>query len=218
MELLESQTNHNNHKLEMRTYFPKFGFYLHHPPTSSWNLPFSYNLDIDEAFTSRLNETQNESRFPFFDIPINPLNPTKSTKKVSYIEPDITSFWLFDRLFPVFHEANQSLFHFDIDNVIGSLQYSIEKKSKVDYPFHQDIGSFGQNNNKLTMIVQLSDPSEYEGGDHQIMINDQDPYHTLSKEKGSISVYPSFLMSRINRVTKGERKTLTLWAGGRAFR
>lgn len=214
----ESENYINNHTLDLTDYFPNFGFYLSHPSKSIYNTPFMYNIEVDEETMNKINETQS-SHFPFTNIYINPFSPdSKSVKQVSYIQPDITSFWMYDKLLPIFNAANTSMFNFDIDCIPDPLQYSIETESKESYPFHQDIGSFSQNNRKLTMIVQLSDPQEYEGGEHQIMINGHDDYFNIPKEKGLVLVFPTFLMHRTKPIIKGSKKTLTLWAGGRAFR
>jgi PKHD-type hydroxylase len=72
---------------------------------------------------------------------------------------------------------------------------------------------------KLSLVVQLSDPSEYDGGDFMI----QCPAHDREaidlsvdkfKPKGSIIVFPSFVRHKVTPVTRGKRHSMTTWFGG----
>ena len=72
---------------------------------------------------------------------------------------------------------------------------------------------------KLSLTLQLSDGSEYEGGNFEL--NDGTgqglPYDALRK-KGSVLIFPSFLMHRVTPVTSGVRKTIVAWFEGRQFK
>ena len=65
---------------------------------------------------------------------------------------------------------------------------------------------------KVSVIVQLSDTSEYKGGELQINTGGQ--IKTIPKVKGSVVIFPSYLLHRVTPVTTGLRKSLVLWAGG----
>lgn len=60
--------------------------------------------------------------------------------------------------------------------------------------------------------VQLSDSSEYEGGDFELWTGGG--FKSLPKIKGCCVLFPSFLLHRVTPVTQGTRKTLVLWIGG----
>ena len=81
---------------------------------------------------------------------------------------------------------------------------------------------------KLSVTCQLTDGSEYEGGELQFDYRDYDPHlreeskHvTTVKEilpKGSIIVFPSYVWHRVQPVTKGTRYSLVMWNLGYPFK
>jgi PKHD-type hydroxylase len=40
----------------------------------------------------------------------------------------------------------------------------------------------------------------------------------MPKEKGTVLIFPSFLMHRVTPVTKGTRKALVFWTGGEPYK
>jgi PKHD-type hydroxylase len=81
---------------------------------------------------------------------------------------------------------------------------------------------------KLSMTCQLTDGSEYEGGELEFDFRNYDPYmrdeskHIRSVPeilpKGSIVVFPSHLWHRVKPVTKGTRYSLVVWHLGYPFK
>lgn len=74
---------------------------------------------------------------------------------------------------------------------------------------------------KLSLIVQLSDSDDYEGGDlffsKPPAAGGLDIYgETLPqfREKGSVTVFPSYVRHKVTPVTKGIKKTATFWFCG----
>lgn len=67
---------------------------------------------------------------------------------------------------------------------------------------------------KLSAVLLLNDPSEYEGGELEF---EGIPDFKL-EGKGSIVVFPSFLRHRVAPVTSGTRYSATCWALGPAFK
>jgi len=84
------------------------------------------------------------------------------------------------------------------------------------YNWHMDNMGSGAANRKLSFTVNLSHEDEYEGGDLEIMMNSKDPIK-LSREKGTMNVFPSFMLHRVTPVTKGTRWSLVGWACGKRF-
>jgi PKHD-type hydroxylase len=79
----------------------------------------------------------------------------------------------------------------------------------VDLPNNQKI------NRKLSAVLFLSDPKDYEGGIFE--------FKTLENQidkmtQGSIIVFPSYVEHRVTPVTNGERYTAVAWATGPAFK
>jgi PKHD-type hydroxylase len=69
---------------------------------------------------------------------------------------------------------------------------------------------------KLTMVAQLSDPADYRGG--RLEINGDGRARQAPTGQGSVVVFPSFALHRVEPVSEGERWSLTLWAHGPTFR
>jgi PKHD-type hydroxylase len=91
-------------------------------------------------------------------------------------------------------------------------------KYKIDgfYNWHAD-EHFGPENNeprKLSLSLQLSDNSNFVGG--QLELKDADEQPTM--EQGSIIVFPSLLEHRVTPVTKGERISVVSWMHGPKFK
>ena len=80
-----------------------------------------------------------------------------------------------------------------------------------------DVGAMGVNKRKLAMTVQLSDPSEYEGGDFEIWFGGKEA-QIVPREKGDVIIFPAFCMHRVRPITRGQRKCLVFWTGGRPLR
>lgn len=68
---------------------------------------------------------------------------------------------------------------------------------------------------KLTCVILLSDPSEFEGGVLQLKGLENE---TLLDKQGSIIVFPSFIEHKVTPVTKGVRHTAVTWAIGPSFK
>lgn len=64
---------------------------------------------------------------------------------------------------------------------------------------------------KLTVIIQLSEGDEYEGGDLEVFgaINS-----TLPRKRGSVICLPSFIPHRVTAVTSGIRRVIVAWIAG----
>jgi PKHD-type hydroxylase len=68
---------------------------------------------------------------------------------------------------------------------------------------------------KLSAVLFLSDPKDYEGGlfEFQALENNMQKL-----PQGSIIVFPSYVKHRVTPVTSGERYTAVAWAIGPAFK
>jgi len=76
---------------------------------------------------------------------------------------------------------------------------------------------------KLSLILILSDSSEYEGGkllfDFQELPNKHEIFEcTELNTKGSIVVFPSYLYHKVTPIIKGTRYSLIIWAKGNNWR
>ena len=67
---------------------------------------------------------------------------------------------------------------------------------------------------KISMTLLLNDPSEFEGGDLELMA----PGKFANLKQGHAIVFASFLNHRVNKVIRGVRQSLVVWFGGKPFR
>lgn len=82
------------------------------------------------------------------------------------------------------------------------------------YDWHRDEEFFNKekgNHRKVSVVMQLSNPDDYEGGD---LILDYSQQIRASRERGSIVAFPSELMHKVTPVTRGVRYSATLWLSG----
>ena len=70
---------------------------------------------------------------------------------------------------------------------------------------------------KLSITVQLSCPTEYTGGDFRFIEVENPPAEAL-KKRGSILVFPSYLVHAVTPVTSGIRKSVVSWFEGPCWR
>ena len=128
-----------------------------------------------------------------------------------------TSIW--NKLVDVVAEVNRQFFHFDLSGVFEPAQLGwYDAKHESHYGWHiDDIANGCPTPRKLSMVLMLSDQSEFEGGLLQIKSNDDNPI-SLEQVKGRAWFFPSYMLHRVTPVTKGARRSLVLWVGGPAFR
>ena len=135
----------------------------------------------------------------------------RKTDIVWLLQDDSTN-WLYERLYNAVIALNKQYFNFEIDQ-LENLQYCIYREGH-HFKKHIDtisIPNLGQR--KLTFILQLSDETEYEGGELRLHVSDN-PI-VISKKKGTIAIFPSFIPHDVTPVTKGERKVLVSWVLGK---
>ena len=116
-----------------------------------------------------------------------------------------------------FMEANRKAYGFDVD-YMPSAQFGTYGVGDF-YDFHYDTNwELDQMyDRKLSIVIQLSSPEDYEGGDFEF----EKGLPQVPKEfrkKGSVLVFPSYLTHRVTRITKGVRHSLVNWMEGPRWR
>jgi PKHD-type hydroxylase len=145
--------------------------------------------------------------------------------------------WIYKELYPYIHQANKAAgwnFDWDFSEQIQFTKYKLNQY----YDWHCDSWNkpYDKPNNlnehgkvrKLSMTCQLTDGSEYKGGELEFDFRNYDPplrdeskHLRQAKEilpKGSIIVFPSFVWHRVKPVTKGVRYSLVMWNLGYPFK
>jgi PKHD-type hydroxylase len=120
--------------------------------------------------------------------------------------------WVIDKIMSQVTEANNAIWNFELKSIIDNIQYTEYEGNGGHYDWHLDIGPGSISHRKISIVVQLSDPNDYVGGDLQIMTGSE--YTTIPRGKGNVVIFPSFLLHRVVPLTSGNRKSLVLWVGG----
>jgi PKHD-type hydroxylase len=143
------------------------------------------------------------------------LNHRKSFN--SWIYPNEHTSWIYQKLTEIVHQNNEQFFNFDL-TMIENLQFTYySSKEEGCYKAHIDPMNWKlPHNRKLSIVVQLSDPNEYEGGELKLHTS-HDPIE-IHKEKGMVVMFPSYTLHEVTPVTKGERYSLVAWVHGPAFK
>jgi PKHD-type hydroxylase len=121
--------------------------------------------------------------------------------------------WIYERLASFLTE------HATYDFALREIESPIKLQRYVvdDYhAWHVDLAGPGCRERKLGISVQLSEPSDYEGGD--LRIYDPPDHQPAPRELGCAIAFPSYVPHEISPVRRGVRHALTAWALGPPFR
>ena len=143
--------------------------------------------------------------------------------------------WIYKEIQPYIHQANSSAgwnFEWDRSEMCQFTKYKLNQY----YDWHCDSwekpyekkGPENGKIRKLSVTCQLTDGSDYKGGELEFDFRNYDPHvrdqfkHLRqAKEilpKGSIIVFPSHVWHRVKPVTSGVRYSLVLWNLGYPFK
>jgi len=141
--------------------------------------------------------------------------------------------WVGPFMYNYISQCNEHLFQYDIQGVYFTEVHMLNYNPGQYYGWHVD----SQANNmlayappahqmylnypikewtrKLSFTLQLSDESDYTGGDVELATNDDltEPF-VISKQCGSLVVFDSKIKHRVLPVETGNRKVLVGWAVG----
>lgn len=126
--------------------------------------------------------------------------------------------WIFDKCNFIIQNANEKFFNFNL-NGYDSFQYTTyNSEENGKYDWHMDMRIGGDpilEHRKLSMTLLLND--DFEGGNFQISLGDNNNPITLPAKKGRALLFPSYMIHRVTPVTKGIRKSLVVWCTGPKF-
>jgi len=151
-------------------------------------------------------------------------DPSVRRSATAWIPPDEHSEWIYHRLAGVGDRANRS-YGFDLTGFEEDLQFTTYDRRGAHYTWHQDglDGSVGHR--KLSIVVQLSEPTDYDGAELEFLEVSEDydgdqraAYLERSSRQGAAVVFPSFEFHRVRPLRSGRRCSLVAWVGGPPFR
>ena len=156
------------------------------------------------------------------------VDKTKRDCKIAWINDT----WIYDILNPFIHQANKKAgWNFDWDWNESS-QFTIYEKGHY-YGWHTDQGNklikhksknIDGKTRKLSLTLQLTDKTKYQGGDFQFKWIDNMKKDLLNvitiddaKDIGTVIIFPSFIWHQVSPITKGKRESLVNWSVGKEF-
>lgn len=143
---------------------------------------------------------------------VNDLQLTSRNTKVKSV-PQMEHFlWLYSPILEQIRFVNQNCFRFQL-NKLTDLQI-LEYENTGFYGTHIDVGTGDTSRRKISLILFLTPPDEYEGGELVLK-----PWFTpIVQKQGALVLFPSYIPHEIRPVTRGVRHTLVTWVLGPTFK
>jgi PKHD-type hydroxylase len=118
--------------------------------------------------------------------------------------------WLFGRLDALFAAASEAfgLPVGPIEEDIQILRYEVGCHFRT---WHTDAGFDRHDRRRLSLSIELSDASDYDGGELEVMPGWIGRARVLPR--GAAQIFPSRALHRVTPVTRGTRWSLVAWTG-----
>jgi len=127
--------------------------------------------------------------------------------------------WVFDEFWKIALSINSDWYKFNL-HTLPPLQFTeYDESYQGEYKSHQDIFWLNptDRHRKLSLVLQLTDPSTYEGGDLVLENLTDVPDPSEIRQQGTVITFPSFVYHRLTPVTRGKRYSLVAWFEGNKF-
>jgi PKHD-type hydroxylase len=123
--------------------------------------------------------------------------------------------WIYERLAEIVRGLNTRSFRFDLRGFSEPPQYMIYHGAEAGhFDWHMDTGSLPPR--KLSLTLQVSDPSAYQGCDLQF--NTGRVFLQAPRDRGAAVAFASHTIHRVTPITSGTRKAIVAWITGPEFR
>lgn len=188
------------------------------PPTRAENLNF---VTWENGFTEEeLNSLEKycDGLSTFSATLAGGANPEgMRDSKVGWIALNDDTAWFYDRMAYIARQLNAQFYRFDLTGFVEDMQFTVyNSNDKSFYDWHIDSGDNTDVPRKLSMVLSLTNPKEYQGGKLQIKTSkDEDEPDTV---RGTVVAFPSYRLHRVTPVTRGLRKSIVVWVGGPPFK
>ena len=186
---------------------------------ASWN----FELDQVNFYAYWNNAFSKEECQTIINIAKNKGLVTGTTKgesdvresKVSWLYSVDNIEWVFRRVTDITLNLNERFFKFDLFGLNEGFQFTNYEAPSGKYGKHVD-RCMNMPVRKLSISIQLTNPEEYEGG--ELKLYDGEKENVMSKEQGTLIIFPSYVLHEVMPVTKGERNSLVTWVTGKQFK
>ena len=140
--------------------------------------------------------------------------------RVAWVERNTQTENLYRRLEDAVLLVNARFFRFDLTG-LTNFQYAIYGGPEGGhFDWHKDYGRDPaepyREPRKLTLSLQLSEPTDYEGCELQVRAGNQ--IDTAPRQRGALVAFPANVLHQVTPIRSGVRKTLVVWAVGPEFR
>lgn len=144
-----------------------------------------------------------------------PIQTDYRDSHVVFLQPCESLDWVYKRLTNAVLELNRDFFKFDLYGFTEGLQFTEYNAPGGKYDPHID-KLYNMTVRKLSIVLQLTDPSEYEGGDFEIV--EGKGSEKLYRDQGTLLAFPSYTLHAVTPITKGTRHSLVGWISGPPFK
>jgi len=153
------------------------------------------------------------------ELGTNNENKNIRRSKIKWINPSENSGFIYGSVERLFRDVNRDVFGLDIDYVpsIQFTEYDASDEGTYDWHIDTNWTQDMMYHRKISMSVQLSPSTAYEGGDLQLEDGATLPAD-LIRPRGTVIMFPSFVRHRVTPVTQGTRYSLVAWIEGPKFR
>jgi len=135
--------------------------------------------------------------------------------KIVWLNPKDDIAWVYERCTKLIISLNERFFKFDLYGFNEFLQFTNYTAPGAKYGKHVDRAA-DFSIRKISMSIQLTDPSTYEGG--ELCLYDSNKGVEMDKAQGKLIIFPSYVLHEVKPVTKGERNSLVGWVTGSPFK
>jgi hypothetical protein len=157
-------------------------------------------MEYGDQFTLEKNRVTDEDDPYFRDCQLTWLGPCEATG------------WMFGKfpgIFKGYPITRLEVLQYTVYRVGHYCEWHVDNTGKTDHGGDRIV----------TAIVQLSRPSDYEGGDLQILTKDSEimgdkenvEFYTVKPKQGAVIFFAGDVCHRVSKVTKGVRKVLVCW-------
>ena len=144
------------------------------------------------------------------------VDPSIRSNKVIWLTPqDEGMVDYYRKLTDVITSLNDHFFKFDLYGFTEQMQFTEYNEPGDKYDQHID-KMYLSLIRKLSVVVQLTDPDDYDGCDLEIY-NSNKP-EVMKRDQGSVIVFPSYTLHQVTPITRGTRHSLVAWIGGPNFK
>tara|TARA_B100000795_G_scaffold132155_1_gene98610 strand:+ start:473 stop:1099 length:627 start_codon:yes stop_codon:yes gene_type:complete len=175
-----------------------------------------YRQAFTESEINRIRLLINKDSFQTATLPNQcAQKPPIRDSEVQWIEDSPETQWLYQKILRLAKQANDAMYNFHLTHINNAIQFTRYKKGG-SYDWHIDLGPGVTAFRKLSMVMLLSDPLEFEGGALELRLGNTLETAPLN-HRGSVVFFPSYILHRVLPVITGTRESLVVWISGYPF-